>query len=157
MKLAKMSEAVVIAFRVKTDKIAEASAQKDKIKIFDTELIYTLSQEVRALMERKLKKEKERIDLGRMEVTVIFRTEKNRQIFGGLVISGEIEKGSQLEIFRDTASVGFGKIIDLQANKKSFQTIKSGKECALLYQGSEKVKEGDEIVSFREEYKREEL
>jgi translation initiation factor IF-2 len=148
---------MVIAFRVRTDKIAESSAQKEKIKIYDTELIYTLSQEVRALMEKKLKKEKERIDLGRMEVTVIFRTEKNRQIFGGLVISGEIEKGSQIEIFRDTKSVGIGKIIDLQANKKSFSSIKEGKECAMLYQGSEKVKEGDEIVSFKEEYKKEEL
>ncbi|MDD4409597.1 MAG: translation initiation factor IF-2 [Candidatus Pacebacteria bacterium] len=157
IKLAKMSEAMVIAFRVKTDKIAESSSQKEKIKIYDTELIYTLSQEVRALMEKKLKREKERIDLGRMEVTVIFRTEKNRQIFGGIVLSGEIEKGSQIEIYRDTQKMGIGKIIDLQANKKSFTSMKEGKECAILYQGNEKVKEGDEIVSFREEYKREEL
>ncbi len=157
MKLAKMSDAALIAFRVKTDKIAEATAQKEKIKIYDTEIIYTLSQEVRALMERKLRKEKERIDLGRMEITVLFRTEKNRQIFGGVVLSGEIEKGSQIEIFRDTQSMGKGKIIDLQANKKSFSSVKEGKECAILYQGNEKVKEGDEIVSFKEEYKREQL
>lgn len=157
VKLAKMSEAAIIAFRVKTDMIAEIAAQKEKIKIHDTELIYTLSQEVRALMERKLKKEKERTDLGRMEVTVIFRTEKNRQILGGLVISGAIEKSSQLEIYRDTEKIGVGKIIDLQANKKSFDSIKEGKECALLYQGSERVKEGDELVSFKEEYKKEQL
>ena len=157
MKLAKMSDAALIAFRVKTDKIAEATAQKEKIKIYDTEIIYTLSQEVRALMERKLRKEKERIDLGRMEITVLFRTEKNRQIFGGVVLSGEIEKGSQIEILRDTQSMGKGKIIDLQANKKSFSSVKEGKECAILYQGNEKVKEGDEIVSFKEEYKREQL
>jgi translation initiation factor IF-2 len=157
IKLAKMSEAMVIAFRVKTDKIAEASAQKEKIKIYDTELIYTLSQEVRALMEKKLKKEKERTELGRMEITVLFRTEKNRQIFGGLVISGEVEKGSQIEIYRDTVKMGGGKIIDLQANKKSYATMKEGKECAILYQGSEKVKEGDEILSYKEEYKRETL
>ena len=148
---------MVIAFRVKTDKIAEASAQKEKIKIYDTELIYTLSQEVRALMEKKLKKEKERTELGRMEITVLFRTEKNRQIFGGLVISGEVEKGSQIEIYRDTVKMGGGKIIDLQANKKSYATMKEGKECAILYQGSEKVKEGDEILSYKEEYKRETL
>jgi translation initiation factor IF-2 len=157
IKLAKMSEAAVIAFRVKTDKIAEMAAQKEKIKIHDTEIIYTLSQEVRALMERKLKKEKERIDLGRMEVTVIFRTEKNRQILGGLVLSGVIEKSSQLEIYRDTEKIGIGKIIDLQVNKKSLDSVKEGKECALLYQGSEKVKEGDELVSFKEEYIKEQL
>lgn len=157
VKMAKMSDAAIIAFRVKSDKIAEASAQKDKIKIHDTDLIYTLSQDVRTLMERKLTKEKERTDLGRMEITVIFRTEKNRQIVGGMVLSGVVEKGSQIEIFRDTQLIGTGKIIDLQANKKSFDSMKEGKECALLYQGSEKIKEGDELVSFREQYVKEEL
>lgn len=157
IKLAKMSEAAIIAFRVKSDKIAEASAEKDKIKIHDTDLIYTLSKDIRTLMERKLTKEKERTDLGRMEVSVIFRTEKNRQIVGGLVVSGMIAKGSQIEIFRDTQLIGNGKIIDLQANKKSYDSMKEGKECALLYQGSEKIKEGDELVSFKEEYVKEEL
>ncbi|MFA6251981.1 MAG: translation initiation factor IF-2 [Candidatus Paceibacterota bacterium] len=157
IKLAKMSEAAIIAFRVKSDKIAETSAEKDKIKIHTTDLIYTLSQDVRALMERKLTKEKERTDLGRMEISVIFRTEKNRQIVGGLVISGVIEKGSQVEIFRDTQMIGNGKIIDLQANKKSYDSMKEGNECALLYQGSERIKEGDELVSFKEQYVKEEL
>ncbi|MFA5080904.1 MAG: translation initiation factor IF-2 [Candidatus Paceibacterota bacterium] len=157
VKLAKMSNAAIIAFRVKSDKISEASAEKDKIKIHNTDLIYTLSQDIRALMERKLTKEKERTDLGRMEISVIIRTEKNRQIVGGLVLSGLIEKGSQIEIFRDTAMIGTGKIIDLQVNKKSFDSIKEGKECAMLYQGSERIKEGDEIVSFKEQYVKEVL
>ncbi|MFA5368465.1 MAG: translation initiation factor IF-2 [Candidatus Paceibacterota bacterium] len=157
VKLAKSADGVVIAFRVKTDKIAEITAQKENTKIYDFELIYTLSQKIRELMERKLVKEKERTDFGKMEVSVIFRTEKNRQIVGGVVTEGEIEKVSNLEIVRAGEVIGHGKIIDLQANKKSFPSIKIGKECAVLYQGSERIKEGDELISFKEEYVREVL
>jgi len=157
IKLAKSAKGAVIAFRVKTDKIAEIAIQKEQIRVYDFEIIYTMAQKIRELMERKLIKEKERTDLGKMEITVIFRTEKNRQIIGGLVTEGEVVKGSLLEIMRSGEKIGQGRIIDVQANKKSFPSMKSGKECAILYQGNEKIKEGDEIVSYKEDYIREEL
>ncbi|MFA5013536.1 MAG: translation initiation factor IF-2 [Candidatus Paceibacterota bacterium] len=156
VKAAQSANGVVIAFRVKLDKIAEmAKMQKENIRIYEFDLIYTLAQKIRELMERKLVKEKERTDLGKMEVTVIFRTEKNRQILGGKVFEGEIVKGSLLEIFRDTQKIGHGRIIDVQINKKSVDSVKAGKECALQYQGEEKIKEGDELLSYKEEYIRE--
>ncbi|MDD5098236.1 MAG: translation initiation factor IF-2 [Candidatus Pacebacteria bacterium] len=156
-KMAKSSEAVILAFRVKKDKVAEITAEKEKIRVYSFELIYDLTQKVRELMERKLTKEKERVELGKMEVVAIFRTEKNRQIVGGNVIDGEIHKGASLEIFRDTEKIGTGKIIELQSNKKDFDVIKKGKECGILYQGSERIKEGDELVVYKEEYTKEEL
>lgn len=157
VKLAKSGAGAVIAFRVKTDKIAEIASQKEQTRIYDFDIIYTMAQKIRELMERKLVKEKERTDLGKMEVTVIFRTEKNRQIVGGLVIEGEVVKGSQMEIFRGGEKIGQGRIIDVQANKKSFPSVKAGKECAILYQGDERIREGDEIVSYKEDYVKEEL
>lgn len=157
IKLAKNGKGAVIAFRVKTDKIAEIASQKEKTKIYDFDIIYTMAQKIRELMEKKLIKEKERTDFGKMEITVIFRTEKNRQIVGGIVLEGEVMKGSQLEIMRAGERIGQGRIIDVQANKKSFPSVKAGKECAILYQGDERIKEGDEIISYKEDYIREEL
>ncbi|MDD5568950.1 MAG: hypothetical protein PHG23_00870 [Candidatus Pacebacteria bacterium] len=155
VKTAKNAAGVVIAFRVKTDKIAEMALQKNDVRIYNFDLIYDLAQKIREFMERKLTKEKERTDLGKMEVTVIFRTEKNRQIVGGKVFEGEIVKGSSVEILRNNEKAGQGKIIDLQMNKKSFDSVKAGKECAILYQGAERIKEGDELLSYKEEYVRE--
>jgi translation initiation factor IF-2 len=157
VKLAKSTEAVIIAFRVKEDKIAGITAEKDKVKIYSFEIIYELAQKVRELMERKLVKEKERTDLGKIEVLAIFRTEKNRQIVGGNVIEGQVEKGALLEIYRDNEKVGAGRIVELQSNKKDFDVVKKGKEAGILYQGSERIKEGDELVVYKEEYKKEEL
>jgi translation initiation factor IF-2 len=156
-RMAKNSEAAILAFRVKKDKVAESIAEKDKVRIYSFELIYELTQKVRELMERKLTKEKERVDLGKMDVVAIFRTEKNRQIVGGNVIEGEIHKGAMVEIFRDTEKIGTGKIIELQSNKKDFDVVKKDKECGILYQGSERIKEGDELVAYKEEYVKEVL
>ncbi|MFA5755294.1 MAG: translation initiation factor IF-2 [Candidatus Paceibacterota bacterium] len=152
VKLAKGGEAVILAFRTKKDKIAEITAEKDKTRIFEFNIIYELSQKVRELMEKKLVKEKERTDLGRVEVIAIFRTEKNRQIVGGNVIEGEVQKSSMLEIFRDGEKVGSGKIVGLQSGKKDFDVVKKGRESGILYQGSTRIKEGDELVIYKEEY-----
>jgi len=157
IKMAKTSEAIIISFRVKKDKVAEISAENNKVKVYDFSIIYELAQKVRELMERKLIKEKERIDLGKIGVLAIFRTEKNRQIVGGDVIEGEVQKGASLEIFREGEKIGHGRIVELQSNKKDFDVVKKGKECGILYQGGERIKEGDELVVFKEEYKQEEL
>jgi translation initiation factor IF-2 len=152
VKMAKMSEAVIISFRVKKDKIAEISAENNKVKVYDFNIIYELAQKVRELMERKLVKEKERTDLGKVEVLAIFRTEKNRQIVGGNVIEGEVQKGASLEIFRNGEKIGQGRIVELQSNKKDFDVVKKGRECGILYQGNERIKEGDELIIYKEEY-----
>jgi translation initiation factor IF-2 len=157
VKMAKAGEAVIIAFRVKKDKVAEITAENNKVKVYDFNIIYELAQKVRELMERKLIKAKERTDLGKVEVLAIFRTEKNRQIVGGNVIEGEVQKGASLEIFRGNEKIGQGRIVELQSNKKDFDVIKKGKECGILYQGNERIKEGDELVVYKEEYIQEEL
>jgi translation initiation factor IF-2 len=157
VRMAKTSEAVIIAFRVKKDKVAEISAENNKVKVYEFSIIYELAQKVRELMERKLTKEKERIELGKIEVLAIFRTEKNRQIVGGDVTEGEVQKGASLEIYREEKKIGHGRIIELQSNKKDFDVVKKGKECGILYQGGERIKEGDTLFVFKEEYRQEEL
>jgi translation initiation factor IF-2 len=157
VKMAKTSQAVIIAFRVKKDKVAEITAENNKVKVYDFTIIYELAQKIRELMERKLIKAKERTDLGKIEVLAIFRTEKNRQIVGGNVIEGEVQKGASLEIYRVGEKIGQGRIVELQSNKKDFDVVKKGRECGILYQGSERIKEGDELIVYKEEYIQEEL
>lgn len=157
VKMAKTSQAVIIAFRVKKDKVAEITAENNKVKVYDFNVIYELAQKVRELMERKLIKAKERTDLGKVEVLAIFRTEKNRQIVGGNVIEGEVQKGASLEIYREEEKIGQGRIVELQSNKKDFDVVKKGRECGILYQGNERIKEGDELLVYKEEYIQEEL
>jgi len=114
-------------------------------------------EEIRKIMGRVILAKSVRVDLGKVKISEIFRTEKNRQILGGKVIEGEIKKGILVEIFRGEEKVGQGRIINLQRDKKDAQSAKKGEECGALYEGDVKIEEGDVLVIYTEEKRKEEL
>lgn len=154
LKMAKETSGAIIAFRVKTNKVAQSMAEKDKIRINEFQIIYELSQRIRELMEKSLVPELVRTDIGKMKVLVIFLTEKSRQIIGGKIIEGEFKKGFRLEIWRGEQKLGNGRMLSLQINKKAVDLAKKGSECAIQYEGDIRVQEGDLLVIYKEEMHR---
>jgi len=144
--LAKSGNAKILGFRIKTAPSAITLAERDNVKIITFDIIYELAQTVRQIMEKSVKLEKVRTELGKVKALAIFLTEKNRQIVGGKVLEGEIKKGSLIEIFRNEELVGEGKLINLQKNKKDANVAAKGEECGILYEGDNKVQEGDILV-----------
>ncbi|PIP18359.1 MAG: hypothetical protein COX42_01320 [Parcubacteria group bacterium CG23_combo_of_CG06-09_8_20_14_all_35_6] len=108
-------------------------------------------------MENALELVISRKTIGKIKVLMIFKTDKNRQIIGGKVIEGEIKKGVKLEVWRENESLGNGRMISLQENKKDVVSVARGRECGLLFEGKPRVQEGDIIEAFEEEGKRGEL
>jgi translation initiation factor IF-2 len=154
VKMAKDTKGAIIAFRVKTNKVAQATAEKVKVRVHEFQIIYELSQKIRELMEKALAPEMVRTDIGKMKVLVIFLTEKNRQIIGGKVIEGEFKKGFRLEVWRDEQKLSHGRMLSLQINKKTVDVAKKGSECAIQYEGDQRVQEGDILVIYKEEMHR---
>ena len=149
--LAKSGRALILGFRVKTIPIAKTLSQREKIKILNFEVIYDLVEEMRKLMEKISKPEVVRIDLGKMKVLVDFWSEKNRQIVGGRVIEGVVEKGALIEILREKEVRAKGKMINLQRNKKDIERAQKGEEVGILYEGEEKIQVGDTLIFYKEE------
>lgn len=152
VKLAKDSDAHVIAFRVKVDKIAENIVHNNKIEILYFDIIYDLAKKVRELMDAILVVEKQRMDIGELDVLAIFRTEKEKQIVGGRVIDGRIEKNLKVEIIRDNEKIGEGKVVGLEVSKKKVEVAHKDSEAGILYQGKEKIQEGDVLKFYKEEF-----
>lgn len=152
VNLAKSGNAKILGFRVKTMTAAQILAERDSVKILNFDIIYELAQAVRQMMEKQVEPEKVKVVSGKMKVLIIFLTEKNRQIVGGKVIDGQIKKGTSVEIFRNEESVGQGKIINLQKNKKDASLAIKGEECGILYEGGIKVEEGDILSIYHYEY-----
>jgi len=157
IKLAKGAKAKILGFRVKTDKIAQDLAEKEKIKIIKFDVIYDLVETLRKEMERALEPEIIRMDLGKVKILVIFWTEKNRQIVGGRVLEGEVKKGTSIEVFRKEEKIGKGKLISLQKNKKDIEKVKKGEECGILYEGDAKIEKDDILVIYTKERRKKEL
>jgi translation initiation factor IF-2 len=160
VKLAEMSKATIIGFRVKVTnpvmQYMKADTEKSiRIKTFN--VIYELIQDIRLSMEKNLEAETVRKDIGKLKTLMVFWGEKNRQIVGGRVSDGEFKKGLKLEVVRDNAKVGSGKIVNLQRNKKDVDVAKKGDEAGILFEGNVKIEKGDIIVGFAEERRKGEL
>ncbi|MEK7124713.1 MAG: EF-Tu/IF-2/RF-3 family GTPase, partial [Patescibacteria group bacterium] len=159
-KLAEMSSAQIIGFRVKIDpsvlKLMKAdTAKKVRIKTFD--VIYELIQETRNSMEKSLEPAILRKDVGKLKTLLVFWAEKNRQIVGGKITEGELKKGLKVEVIRRAEKIGSGKIVNLQRDKKDVDLLKKGDEAGILFEGNAKIEKGDIIIAYIEERKKGEL
>jgi len=143
VKLASGARAVIVGFRIKSNQIAGKLALRAGVRILNFELIYELAQTVRQLMEKRVEPETVKKSLGKVKVLAIFKTEKNRQIIGGRIVSGKILKGASLEIFRNEEKVGSGKIVTLKRDQNEVGQVEKGKECGILYEGDVEIEEGD--------------
>jgi translation initiation factor IF-2 len=165
-KLAEMSKAQIVGFRVKISPAVAKFMKADlenpstgsgrvRIKTFD--IIYELIQDVRRALEKSLEPEIVRQDVGKLRTLVVFFGEKNRQIVGGKITEGELKKGLKLEVFRDEKKVGTGKIVNLQRDKKDADLLRKGDEAGILFEGNAKIEKGDILVAFAETRQKTEL
>ncbi len=148
VKLAQGAKAVIIGFRVKAGPAAQKLAERERIKIIFFEVIYELAQAVKNLLEKRVKPEKTRSDLGKVKVLEIFLREKNRQIIGAKVVEGQVKRGAFFDAFRAEEKIGSGKIVELQRDKKKVGSLDKGSECGILYQGEMKIEKGDLLSVF---------
>jgi len=151
VKLAKASKAIILAFRVKTNPAAKKMIERDDVKIMSFEVIYELAQVVRQILERKLKPEIIRKNLGKIKILTIFRTEKNSQIIGGKVLDGEARREAKLEVYRNEEKIGEGKNEKIKKEKEDIESIGKGRECGILYQGNTQLQEDDILEVYIEE------
>jgi len=159
-KLAEMSKAIIIGFRVKIGTTVMQFMKNDldkrlRIKTFD--IIYELIQDVRAGLEKTLEAEIVRKDVGKLRTILVFWGEKSRQIVGGKITEGELKKGLKLEVLRADRKVGSGRIINLQRDKKDIDLLRKGDEAGILFEGNVKIEKGDILVAYVEERKKGEL
>ncbi|HNY97953.1 MAG TPA: hypothetical protein PKM84_02460, partial [Candidatus Pacearchaeota archaeon] len=119
-----------------------------KIRMAFFDIIYNLSQGVRVWMQEQIKPKFERKETGRLKTLLVFFTEGSRQIVGGRIIDGEVQRGSQIEVMRDNEIVGRGKMVSLQKNKKDIDHAVKRDEIGILFEGNVKIKEGDTLIFY---------
>ncbi|MEA3295925.1 MAG: translation initiation factor IF-2 [Patescibacteria group bacterium] len=157
VKLAKASNAKIICFRQKINPGAKNLAHRMGVKIKIYDIIYELFQGVREMAQKILSTEIIRKDMGKIKILLVFRTEKARQIVGGKIIEGEADRKAKIEVWRNDEKIGDGKIIGLQKNKKNIDSAKKGEEIGILYKGSARIEQDDELVLYTEESVKEQL
>jgi len=151
---AQASSAKLIGFNVKVTPLAAKLARETKVEIKIYKIIYELINDLKAEVASLVELEMERVDIGRLKVLAVFRTEKNSQIVGGRIIDGHAEVRSFIEVMRDKQILAEGKLTKLQIAKQDVSIVETNQECGLSYEGKPVVKTDDILQFYKMEKKK---
>ena len=151
IKRAEDSNATILAFNVKMQNNIENLARERQVNVQMFSIIYDLTKYVQTEMKLLVKPEIRRIDLGRLKVLAIIRTENDNQIVGEKVISGVVKNEAFVEVKRKDDFIELGKITQLQSAKQEVKEVEKDQECGLKYEGRPVIEEGDILNFYKEE------
>ncbi len=149
---AESNNARIVGFNVKISPQAEEMARDKKIEINLYSVIYELLNDIKAEVQGMIEPEVKRVNLGKMKVLAIFKTEKNSQIVGGKIIEGRIENNTSVEVIKNDQIATHGKISKLQAGKQDVASAEIGQECGIQFEG-EPIITPDDILQIHKEEK----
>ena len=150
--LASASEAIVIGFNVRPERIAVELAEKEKVDIRLHTVIYEITDEMKKAMLGLLEPTFEEVTRGRAEVREIFKVPRVGTVAGCHVVEGVVPRNAQIRLLRDNVVVFTGRISSLKRFKEDASEVRSGFDCGISLEGYQDLKPGDEIEAFvREE------
>ncbi len=151
IKQARDSQAQVVGFRVGLDTAVERLRERENVLVKTFAVIYNLADYIEEEMKRKKEPEEIRREIGKLKVLAIFKKGKKRQIVGGNVIEGQVERGAQLDIFRGKEKIGSGRLVGLEKEKKAVPLVKKGQQAGIAYEGSGEIQKDDLLEIYRQE------
>ena len=153
--LAKVSNAIIIAFNVRPDHLAKEMAEKDGVEIKQYSVIYQAIEDVELAMKGMLEPKYEEKVIGNAEVRQTFRISNVGTIAGCYVLSGKVERNAGVRVIRDNVVIHDGHLATLKRFKDDVKEVGKGFECGIQIENYNDIKEGDIIeVYIMEEIKR---
>ena len=149
--LARASNAPIIGFNVRPNAKAREIAQRDSVRLMYYDVIYALTDAVKAEMAGQLGPEFLENVVGRAKVQEVFQAGKTGKAAGLLVTEGVIRKALRARVTRDDVIIYNGTIASLRRFKDDVAEVGSGVECGITLEGSSDVKAGDFIETYEVE------
>lgn len=148
---AEAEDALILGFNVSASPQVEDLASEQNVEIKFYSIIYDLIDDIRMKLEEMLGKELVSVEIGKLRVLKIFKTEKKSQIIGAKVITGRVEPNTKLEVYQNDKLITSGQVTELQAGKEVVTDCVEGQECGITFEGDPIVEEGDELRVYKEE------
>ncbi len=153
--LAKVSNAIIIAFNVRPDHTAKEMAEKEEVEIKQYSVIYQAIEDVEAAMKGMLAPKYEEKVIGNVEVRQIFKISNVGTVAGAYVLNGKVERNAGVRVIRDNIVIHDGHLATLKRFKDDVKEVTKGFECGMQIEDYNDIKEGDIIeVYVMEEIKR---
>ena len=148
IRLAEVSNAVVIGFNVRPVNNAGEIAKEAGVDVRLYRVIYNAIEDMEAAMQGLLDPVfREQVN-GHAEIREIFRVSSVGTIGGAYVTDGTIQRNSQVRLIRDGVVITEGKLASLRRFKDDVREVHAGYECGLSLERFNDIKAGDVIEAF---------
>jgi translation initiation factor IF-2 len=154
LALASPEDTMIVGFNaVPTDR-ALSFAEERGIKLHEYNIIYNLTNDIRAALEGKLKPREEVIHLGRAIVRETFKISRVGTIAGCYVTQGNIKRNAKVRVIREGVVIyppqdRSASLDSLKRFKEDVGEVREGFECGMKVAGYDDIKVGDVIEAFR--------
>jgi translation initiation factor IF-2 len=147
-------DTLVVGFNVVPDDAANALADERGIKILEYDIIYKLTDDMRAALEGKLKPREEIVHLGRAVVRQTFKISRVGTVAGCRVTQGVIERSAKVRVIRNGVVIypppdKTASLDSLKRVKDDVREVQQGYECGLKIAGYDDIKVDDVIEAYR--------
>lgn len=156
LALTSPEDTMIIGFNVVPDDRARALAEEKGVPIRQYDIIYNLTNDIRAALEGKLKPREEVVQLGRAVVRDTFKISRVGTIAGCYVTQGIIRRNAKIRVIREGVVVyppadRSAGLESLKRYKDDVAEVREGFECGLKIAGYDDIKVNDVIEAYRVE------
>jgi len=146
--LASASNAIIIGYHVRPNVRVSEIAEREKVSIKFYNIIYDVTNDVKAAMEGLLAPEIKEVVTGAGEVKQVFKISKVGSVAGSVVLSGKVERKNRLRLVRDGVVIFDGQLASLKRFKDDASEVVAGQECGFNLENFNDIKEGDAFESY---------
>ena len=147
--LAHASSAVVIGFNVVPNEAARILADERQVEIRRYNIIYNITDDIKLLLEGKLRPEKRVMELGHALVKRVFTIGRHGAIAGCYVAQGNVERGCRIRVNRDGRTIGDYQLDSLRREKDDVKEVARGFECGIKLVGFNDIKQDDVLEAYK--------
>lgn len=145
--MAESSKAQIYAFNVTVQKSTKNLADNQKVKIFESKIIYEIIEDIQSRVLKLLDPMIEETILGEGKIIAEFKIDKVR-IAGIQVYKGEICKSDSIHLQRDGKIIKDTKVEGIHQAKNIVDKIKSGNECGMTFKPYVDFRQNDVIIAY---------
>lgn len=147
--LAEASDAVIVAFRVHEDEKVREMAAEHGVEVLHYDVIYRVTEQIRAALEGLLEPEREERRVGLAEVRQVFEISRYGRVAGCYVAEGSVQRNCRVRVIRDGEVLHEGNMASLRRGKNDVREVEAGRECGINIQGFNDVEVGDVLECYR--------
>jgi len=154
LALTSPADTIIVGFNVVPDDRAITLAEERGVEIREYDIIYKLTDDIRAALEGKLKPHEQVIHLGRAVIRETFKISRVGTVAGCYVTQGTIERSAKVRVIRQGVIIyppsdRTASLDSLKRFKEDSKEVREGFECGMKVAGYDDLKVDDVIEAYR--------